>query len=223
MFSVYNGYEVLHHSGGVPGFATNMFYVPERDFGGVVMANADIGGSPIALLTTFELLDREIGVKTRPDISGMWDRGTKARIKVLKELRSIAFPDAPAPEDALPHALPLEAYTGSYWHPAYRHINLTLGAPPSYVGIPIPSEDGKILRADVTDRSWPHVLDFEHINAEHFLVRSHFSLDGAKNFDSMVEAMRAEFEIGSGGKVAKMGLGYEPLLGEELIWFDRAG
>ena len=220
-FSDYNGVEIIHHSGGVPGFATNMFYIPERDFAAVVMSNADIGGSPLTQLFTFELLDRELGIKKRPDVFSIWDNIMNTRMNVLRNLRSIAFPDAPPAKDAIPQTLPLKAYTGSYFHPGYRHINLTLTSPPSYVGIPIPSEDGQILHADVLDRAWPHVLDFEHINAEHFLVRWHFALDEAKDFDSSVEAMKAEFEIGSDGHVARMGLGYEPTLGKELIWFDK--
>jgi CubicO group peptidase (beta-lactamase class C family) len=220
-FSVYNGYEVIHHSGGVPGFSTNMLYVPERDFAAVIMANADVGGAPVTLLSTFELLDREIGQKRRPDVSGIWDTVMSARVKIMKELRSVAFPDAPAPEDALPHALPLKSYTGTYFHPGYRNITITLADPPIYVGEPVSSENGKILHADVSDRSWPHVLDFEHVNAEHFLVRYHFTLEGAKNFDTDSEAARAEFEVGSDGRADRFGITYEPLMVGKKIWFDR--
>lgn len=222
MFSVYNGYEVIHHSGGVPGFATNMLYVPERDWAVVSVTNADVGGSPVVLLATFELLDRELGEKKRPDVSSIWSNMMSIRLMIMKQLRSIAFPEAPPPDRAIPHALPLDAYTGSFFNPGYRHVNITLAQPTTYVGIPVPSEDGMILHADATDKTWKHVLDFEHVNAEHFLVRYHFDTKDAKNFDLETEAMRAEFEIDSAGGVARLGLGYEPSMGfDNLIWFDR--
>jgi hypothetical protein len=31
MMSSYNGVEVFHHSGGMPGFSTLMMYIPERN------------------------------------------------------------------------------------------------------------------------------------------------------------------------------------------------
>jgi hypothetical protein len=168
-------------------------------------------------------LDRALGTKKSPDVGEIWNNMTTIRRDVMKNLRNIAFPDAPPPKKAIKHALPLDAYTGSYWNPGYRSINITLVPPPKYVGIPIPSEDGLILHADVTNRTWLHVLDFEHVNAEHFLVRWHSKKDDATNFDLETEAMKAEFEIGSNSKVARMGLGYEPLMGNDLIWFDKVG
>jgi CubicO group peptidase (beta-lactamase class C family) len=221
MIALYSGVEIFHHTGGVPGFATIMIHIPERDWAVTVMNNADIGGAALNYLVALELLDRALESNKRPDISGIWSNITSLRREILKNVRGIAFPDAPPPEKAIKHALPLDAYTGSYWNAGYRHINLTLSPPSSYVGIPVPSEDGKILHANVTDRTWPHILDFEHVNAEHFLVRWHFNMKGASNFDLETDAMRGKFEIGSNGKVARMGLGYEPRMDQEMIWFHK--
>ncbi|KIV99773.1 uncharacterized protein PV09_08579 [Verruconis gallopava] len=220
--SVYEGYELIQHTGGVPGFATLMLYVPELDWAVSVMANAAEGGSVLLFRIGLELLGRRIKLRHVPDVDGLWRNASRIRLDIMKNLRAVAFPDAPPPDRAVRHALPLAAYTGVYQHPAYQRINITLAPAPTYVGVPVPStgDDGRILHADVQNRTWPHVLDFEHVNAEHFLVRTHYLKD-AKNFDLETEAMRAEFEVGSDSTVSRMGLGYEAMMGKDLIWFER--
>jgi hypothetical protein len=73
----------------------------------------------------------------------------------------------------------------------------------------------------MTDRPWPQALDFEHVNAEHFLVRYH-PINNATDFDAATEARKAEFRIGEDGKVKEIGLEFEDTL-DEMIWFGKVG
>jgi CubicO group peptidase (beta-lactamase class C family) len=221
MVGVISGVEVFYHTGNVPGFTTFMMYIPQKKWAVAVMANGDIGGGPLVYALALELLSKVLEMKKRPDVDVIWANTTRIRRDIMENLRKIAYPDAPPPEKAIKHALPLHAYTGLYHHPGYRTINLTLNPPATYVGVPIPSENGKILHAKMTDRTWPQILDFEHINAEHFLVRWHMDFPRATNFDLETEAGKAQFEIGSDSRVQRVGIGFVPEMWPELIWFDR--
>jgi CubicO group peptidase (beta-lactamase class C family) len=53
MIGVYDGVEIFHHTGGVPGFATIMIYAPEKDWAVAVMNNADLGGAAFNYLVAF--------------------------------------------------------------------------------------------------------------------------------------------------------------------------
>ena len=69
------------------------------------------------------------------------------------------------------------------------------------------------LRADLSNRPWPFVTDFEHVSGEHFLARtSKFAID-------LDEVVAAEFSVNAQGKAEKLRVRFEE--GAEMIEFAR--
>jgi hypothetical protein len=218
--AVYKNVEIFSHNGGVDGFGTLMAYIPAKKWAVAVMANADIGGGAADQLLAFELVDRllETPENERFDWKQLWDTIVQKRLNGFRDARKLVYPDAQNPKDAIRHSLALKEYTGMYWNPGYRHINLTLTNPPAYLRDFIDPGTTKILHATVK-RMWDYDLDFEHVNGEHFLVRQHSTKNGS--IELITESFKGEFRIGSNGKVVEMGIGIEHLMKEEKIWFTK--
>jgi len=102
----------------------------------------------------------------------------------------------------LPLSLPISEYAGTYSHPAYLSLTVSL--------------KNDSLHIDASDRSRPFVIDFAHVSSDFFLAS--YYLRGDKN--SSV-ATKIQFDIGPEGTVNKMGGLFEPSLAPELIWFER--
>jgi beta-lactamase class C len=58
----YAGEEVIHHSGGLNGFATSIAFIPKQDLGIVVLTNSS---SPVAYFLTAKFLDLSLGLPYR--------------------------------------------------------------------------------------------------------------------------------------------------------------
>lgn len=89
----------------------------------------------------------------------------------------------------MPRALPLEAYTGTYFHPAY--LNLT---------IDLSDAEGQ-LKALRNSQVWQMTFDFVQVSGEYWIIyvdmaRSPNLLNG--------QLAKAEFRIGANGKVAEL-------------------
>jgi hypothetical protein len=125
----------------------------------------------------------------------------------LDNAKSILFPNIPS--TPLPLSLPLESYTGTYSHPAYKNMTITL--PPS-------SSSPSRLHIDRKDVTWKTFMDLEHVSGEHFLAWTD-SLTAPKGI--FKSAMAAEFRLGVDGTVVEFGARMEEAMGEEKIWFKR--
>jgi hypothetical protein len=121
--------------------------------------------------------------------------------KYKNALKSI-YPTIPDPP--LPLALPLEKYTGTYYHPGYRNITLVL-------------KKGK-LHCDRDDASWKVVFDLEHVSGENFIAYIDSATAPGLVFK---EAAASEFVIGSDGVVSKFGFNGGADTGPVWIWFER--
>jgi hypothetical protein len=125
----------------------------------------------------------------------------------LKNAKSILFPNIPSP--TLPLSLPLESYTGTYSHPAYQNMTITL--PPSSPG-------HSQLHIDRKDATWKMFIDLEHVSGDHFIAWTDSLTAPEGSFKS---AMAAEFRLCVDGTVTEFGARMEEAMGEEKIWFKR--
>ncbi|PPJ51301.1 hypothetical protein CBER1_07876 [Cercospora berteroae] len=122
-------YTVITHSGGLPGFGTQLFLVPELDFGFTSMGN-EVGRATAIGARLFLILLREI----RDEIAIEEHLGLQ---KSLVQMRPLFGPPTqphsrskPAGINGDSIALPLPGdigdYLGLYSHPAYGPINISL-------------------------------------------------------------------------------------------------
>jgi CubicO group peptidase (beta-lactamase class C family) len=213
MISVHRDRVVIHHSGSVPGFGSNMAYLPQEKWGVVAMVNADLDGSMLVQHVTFELMDRFLKTPVGDRVD--WIKETEKYFRKKKEAfegaRSRLFPKAPAKgsKGIVSPALLLEKYAKRYFHKGYGEVELKFAE--------LEAGKEKFLYADVANKTLSHRLTMEHVNGEHFLVW----MKGLGNTSNLeCQAMRGEFRIGSDGRVAEMGIGYEPAMEEEKIWFS---
>ena len=114
----------------------------------------------------------------------------------------------------MPHSLPLAEYAGTYRNRGYGALRLALVDTKDVFNPHGVIEAEKVLHADVDNKTWCHELDLEHINGEHFVSWLHRSDTDTWAF---FNAFKAEFRIGSDGKVTRLGLQYEPAMGENKI------
>ena len=61
----YKGHEVVTHSGGIPGISTRVAFLPNDDFGVVVLMNAD-AKEGAAMDIVYEVVDRALGLNKWP-------------------------------------------------------------------------------------------------------------------------------------------------------------
>ncbi|CAK1364292.1 hypothetical protein CB0940_07994 [Cercospora beticola] len=122
-------YTVITHSGGLPGFGTQVFLVPELDFGFTSMGN-EVGRATVVGAQLFLLLLKEI----RDEIVIEEHFGLQ---KVLEQVRPLFGPPmhsgsrtkqagVKADSTTLPLPGDIGAYLGLYSHPAYGPINISL-------------------------------------------------------------------------------------------------
>ena len=96
----------------------------------------------------------------------------------------------------LPHILPLEQYTGTYYHPGYQHVTLELAESTLYR-----SRGRTTLAADLPDLSWKTSMNFDHVSGEFWVV--YLNSSTVRN-GLMDEAVPGRFHIGPDGRVAAL-------------------
>lgn len=204
----YRGYAVYGHSGGMPGFGSYHFFVPEFKFGGAIFGNSMVNGF-VAVILAFELIDDLLKVPEaeRQDwekaiLGGGDDDDPEDEEKSKQAAREKICPGIKDPE---PQTTPLEAYTGTYWNRGYHHLTVEI------------RDDN--LFVDASDRSFAGLFRFEHVCEQtKYLVR----VTASEEFGSLeVGFKQAEFKM-EGDRVVAMGLDLVPDL-DKLIWFEKKG
>ncbi len=116
------------------------------------------------------------------------------------------YPTAPSP--GLPTALPLSEYTGTYTHPAYRPIVVSLSA----------GEDEPKLTA-LTEGEIQTRLNLIHVSGEYFVANMLLFTHATEP----LAAFRAQFKLDIQGKVSEFGAELDFLSADgKMIWFKRA-
>lgn len=219
MMGNYRGHQVFHHGGSVTGFGALMAYVPTvgNGIGIAAMANSEETSNIIALILGFDILDNILKTPQDElvDFVGVFDGNLRHESEKLKpdNARKRIYPDAPPKDEALPLPLPIESYAGSYWNEGYRNLTVYVDDPPN--------EKVRKLRVDVLDKTWKHTITFEHISGDYFVGWMHTPGRYAESGYLFTDARAAEFQIGSDGKVRKLGFDYEPSMKGQKIWFTR--
>ena len=227
MISHYRGELLVSHTGGLPGFATFMAFMPNRKWGAAMMANNLEGGVSLNNILMFKLIDDALGI---PDAERYdWEQhesdSLSEEMDKLEKARSIAYPDCPDPP--LPMSLPLAEHVGLYVHPGYPDINVTLGTHKVHEK----DGDGAVEREHLQSTSFYQLnaeviyTYMEHVTGEFFLVRVRMytgEVPESGNYSPWLDlTMKAEFKIGEDGSVLELGVLIEPEMGEEKIWFER--
>ena len=109
--SNYRGEIMYWHTGGLPGMASLMLYLPNLQWGTVLMANSGDGS---VLQVLFHLVDDKLGIPL--DERFDWGPGLELKyllaLETLKNAGAILFPRTPKGKDAIPLPLSIQAYTG---------------------------------------------------------------------------------------------------------------
>jgi CubicO group peptidase (beta-lactamase class C family) len=195
----YRGHTLMSHTGSVPGFRSVVCYMPELDWGLVIIANGD-SAYFLEDILMFTLIDEILNVpkEQRIDWSTLfleWHKMDEAEAgdsDVDPELTKLENPES--------LGIPLENLAGTYHNAGYKDLVLQ-------------TKDGKLV-ADCNDRCFPFVLTFEHLTGDEFIVIK---------LDSWVhdrEKLRGKARI-EGSQVVSVGVDLEEDLEGHLIWFDR--
>lgn len=116
--ALYRGRHALWHSGGVDGFLTQTMLLPGKAIGVTASANLHFSDLPLAVALSVldELLDE-------PGQASWYDRLWSEQ-EAEQEAEQVVTPAADVPA----HAHPIEAYAGSYTHPAYGDLEVSVGS-----------------------------------------------------------------------------------------------
>ncbi|KAG6995715.1 hypothetical protein G7Y79_00042g078200 [Physcia stellaris] len=219
----YHGEPLIWHNGGVPGFGALVGYLPRKGWGVAMMGNTAETSNLAQEILAFKLLDDRLGVpeKERVDLGAGMEAGLVAAADRIRHPRKHLFPDAPAGKDVIPLSRPLEAYTGIYWHPGYRGINITLSPIPFSSSFAHSEERHLQIKLD---RLLPFVVDLTHVSGEFFILTGRPDRpDDEVDKDNPIEVhvVKSEFRIGENGSVMEFGAAVEEEMGEEKIWWRR--
>lgn len=116
----YSGRKIVSHTGGVNGFVTSVCLVPEEKLGIVVLTNTDANGFYEAV--RYEIMDAYLGLPYRGYSNVFLQRqqaSGKADAEWLQKKRdTVAM--------KLKTDVPLSALAGTYRHPVYGTMNITM-------------------------------------------------------------------------------------------------
>ena len=221
--TAYRGHRFVQHGGAVPGFASFAGFLPDKNWGAVVLTNGDLDGVGATKAVFYRLMDEFLGVPAdeRRDFMEEFGKMQKGMEEGYLKTRERLFPDAPSPP--LPSSLPLEDYTGTYRHPAYQSITFSAAKPDG--NLPVAADTKEVLHADKSGNEWCVVLDLEHISGDHFVCYVN-TVAKSPMVKLMMGPRKAEFRVGPDGKVARVGIEFldfveEKVPGENKIWFER--
>ncbi|KAL1310465.1 hypothetical protein AAFC00_000759 [Neodothiora populina] len=202
---VYRGYLVISHSGGIRGFGTLLLYVPQLEWGAVMMGNNVLQVSVAEQVVILGLLDDLLSVaeEDRFDYVELYRNQTAEKAKLLESAEETLYPDLPS--SRLPKLLPLTKYAGSYHHPAYGNVRLSAKGS----GLHVTFNKTLVAGSD-------SYLD--HISGEYWIVTVVDS-----DTKEIEKKTKAEFRVGSNGHVMELGAQIDDELAalNRKTWFKK--
>lgn len=197
----YRGFLVVCHPGGVPGFGSHIFFLPEFKFGGVIFTNS-LDGQRVAITLASELIDELLNVPAVERLDGV-----KAGSLAQQDTGEAEGPPARCQSQSVAterqrQVFPLTAYIGTFTNAGYHTLEVVIRHNKLYI--------------DASDRSMGFTLEFEHVSEQRkYAARMKLcdELGGIKG-----GLINAEFRLEK--ERFMMGLDLEPNLGR-LIWFER--
>lgn len=200
---MYRGERIIWHGGGITGFGSTMAYLPDRQWGVVMMGNTIRTSNYVQVILSMYLLDELVGtpLSERVDWGGVLRSHIEESRGWFANARERLYPSLPDP--VIPSALRVEEYAGRYWHPAYRGVELKV--------------DGEELVADRTSQEIAMNIRLEHVSGESWLATLEIVNQDPRDY----EVVRAEFRVEADGVARYVGLDLESEMEGEKIWFER--
>ncbi|TKA21714.1 hypothetical protein B0A50_08709 [Salinomyces thailandicus] len=201
---VYKDVEVIGHGGAINGYMTAMYWIPEREFGVVIMQNTYSLAPNVVL---WKIIDDflETAEAERYDMAGAARKMQAEKLAEMDQARNRLYPE----RGDLDPALPLPEYEGRYTHPAYHNFTISRTTDSS-------PQDGDGLGASPRLQVTPSVgaygnisATMHHVSGEHWLTVTSMGPAGSWLTD---EAVKARFEVGVKGKVTGLWLQVEPAI-----------
>lgn len=200
--SWYHGYQIVKHDGSWSGFISNMLYIPEKEWGLVMLSNSE-DADYVESEIEFHLIDELLGIEKqkRYDWRGYADKQIQEnKPKTKEEL----FPELPSHlDDGTKEEPDLRQLTGKYENIGYHVLTLMY------------NEDKKQIEADCSDRSFAFLLRLKERAYGYCYVCEIVDPDAK---DAWV--IRCEFKVDEMGKGKRFGVAFNPEVGD-LTWFDR--
>lgn len=189
MVQNYRGHELLHHGGGITGFTSLMGVLPREDLGVVILTNRSGGAFTYAMM--LETVDRFLGLEPKDWIDRFRELEDQAE-QAQQEAEEDG--DEGGDADDAPPTHPLEAYAGTYRHPAYGPLRVTH------------RRDSLTARLGTLDVALRH---------------RHHGLFGARADDPLLEGFELafHFETGRSGDVEAVTVPLEPAV--DPVRFER--
>ncbi|KAF2465349.1 beta-lactamase family protein [Lindgomyces ingoldianus] len=199
----YQGFTIIKHGGLVSGNAALILYIPEQEWGIVILGNSE-GAEQVHQEVSAYLVDELLGIPQeqrfdwRHHLTEEWIQDRKKQAVSAEELYPELL-DRSRPGNIF--SPPLASLAGMYTNPGYRMINLKYKQ--------------RYLEADCLDRSMGFKLYVtEHAFDYWFVAELEDAITKERS------RMRCQFEIGEDGISARVGLNICEEM-DDLIWFDR--
>ncbi|ORY62645.1 putative penicillin-binding protein [Pseudomassariella vexata] len=214
--STYKGHRVYTHSGGMEAYGAEVYFLPDLGYGVVTLGNTALTSNYVGNILVWKLINDKLGI---PE-SDRFDWAATAKQQLEDIVSSIdnaverLYPDRADPP--LPHLLALEAYTGTYFHPAYQNLTINL-ANGSETDIHRHNTKPR-LRAVREDVVWQNTFDFEHVSGEFWVVFINM-LKVPNGLNE--EAAKAEFRVGATGRPEQLMIEFMEEGSEGVIEFEK--
>jgi len=238
------GTRVVYHSGGLTGFGTQLYLLPDLGYGVVTMGNTAGPSNDAGAVIASKLIADKISASTARTAS---EAGMRTSLLVIHHTY---LADAPTRRrknasltakrlrqlqaDSISPAGDIEIFTGMYTHPAYGNLNITLSSKQD-----VSANANPVLEVLLYSRMWPNQIRLSHVNGNHFHAK-YFAPHGLGNITTgegiaweFLDDAVATFEFNFLGEIDRFGLEIEDEMvdaaeekGEEywregLIWFDK--
>lgn len=203
----YRGRLLVSHAGEIDGVGTYHFFMPDQKFGGCIFTNGTFGRH-LGYTIAFELIDSLLEVTGKELVD--WDEevhkieGTDADYKPpdFDAIAKSLYPELTIRE---PNPLPLDAYVGNYTNKGYHTLTVEI-------------KDGDLF-IDGSDRSLGFKLAIFHVSGQ-IMFAGHLHM--CDQFGGTpISFEQVQFKVDGASRVVSLGIGLEPELEDELIWFDK--
>lgn len=199
----YRGQRIVWHGGGWTGFGTTAMYIPDHQWGLVMMGNTTGTSHYVQIALFMRMLDDLFGTPEDERID--WNLKLQERLSQrrsdIARSAELLYPSISYP--ARPPLLPYQAYAGNYIHAAYGNLNLEC--------------HGETLFASRLTQEIPMEIRMIHVCGEQWLATLMILNEDPR--DHLV--VRAAFKLDEDGEVTEAGLDLEPALNGNVIWFSR--
>ena len=213
---VQNGYKMVEHGGGDPGYMTLIQWIPELEWGMVLFTNSyDMAQMPIATRLREEFL--QVPKESRFDIEGRLAKMKETSRGGEREQWDEFKGDTKV---VIKPALDLKAYQGNYTHPAFGTVTISTELPERWkereAGVPDSYSSTRIYLTPHGESSSGFWGIMEHANGEFWMLRSMFCVSKWLT-DGL---LKSQFVLGIDGQVQELKLQTDPAM-EQLFSFVR--